>query len=52
MPPVTVFGDCITVSLGGELPAACNSLRSVTHCLNVNNSYDLSLQEAGFANLS
>ena len=49
---VTVFRDCITVSLDGELPAACNSLRSVSHCLNVNNSFVLSRQETGLANLS
>ena len=52
IPPVTVFRDCITVSLDGELPAACNSLRSVSHCLNVNNSFVLSRQGTGLANLS
>ena len=41
IPPVTVFRYCITVSLDGELPAACNSLRSVSHCLNVNNGFVL-----------
>ena len=47
-----VFRDRITVSLEGGLPAACNSLRSVSHCLSVSSSFVLSLQGTGFANLS
>ena len=51
IPPVTIFRDCITVSLDGELPAACKSLKSVSHCLNVNSSYVFSRQGTGLANL-
>ena len=47
IPPVTVSRDCITVSLHGELPAACNPLRSVSHCLNVNSSFVFSRQGTG-----
>ena len=47
MPPVTVFRDCITVSWDGELPAACNSLRTVSHWLSVNSNFVLSRQGTG-----
>ena len=51
IPSVTVFRDCITVSLAGEFPAACNSLRSVSHCP-IDSSFVLSRQGTGLANLS